>query len=423
MILSRRRRALLPGAALCIALSSAAFAGKETVLYTFHGFPARDGANPLAVPVMDDKGDLYGTASAGGGSGCGMVYKLHRRQDETWKETSLYSFSCGNDGDGPWGGVVFDKAGNLYGNTVLGGAGACLYGCGVVYKLTPAKQGDWTETVLYSFPAPPQGSEYGGPYAGLTFDGNGKLYGTTVLDDACGDSNYGSVFRLKRVNEIWKEHDIRRFCGTDGADPSRGPLVLDAAGNLYGTTTFGGADGDGVVFEMSPLGGDKWAFNKLHEFTNAEGGILAGGVTIDASGDLYGAEYAGGSAGHGAIYELSPSGGAWNESILHVFNAAEGENPFASPVFDVGGNLFGTTQAGGSTQYCINCGVIYELVSQGSGQWSESIVYSFGSQPGIADGSDPVAGLMRAPDGNFYGTAAEGGDSSCNCGVVFQFTP
>jgi uncharacterized repeat protein (TIGR03803 family) len=154
MILSRRRRALLPGAALCIALSSAAFAGKETVLYTFHGFPARDGANPLAVPVMDDKGDLYGTASAGGGSGCGMVYKLHRRQDETWKETSLYSFSCGNDGDGPWGGVVFDKAGNLYGNTVLGGTGACLYGCGVVYKLTPAKQGDWTETVLYSFPPP-----------------------------------------------------------------------------------------------------------------------------------------------------------------------------------------------------------------------------------------------------------------------------
>jgi uncharacterized repeat protein (TIGR03803 family) len=432
MVPVQTRIAVLTTALVAAAAAGAANAGTEKVLYAFRGFPARDGANPHAVPIMDDKGNLYGTASAGGAGGCGMVYKLHRTRNGTWTETILYSFACGDDGNGPASGVVFDKAGNLYGGTQLGGTGQCFFfgeriGCGVIYKLIPGTGGAWTETVLYSFPAPQQGSEFGGPLASPTFDGKGGLFGTTVLDDACGGNNYGSVFRLKLVSGIWKEHDIHDFCGTDGSSPGYGALVLDAAGNFFGTTMSGGSDtGQGVVFELSPLGRGKWQFTKIHEFTEAEGGSLQGGITLGKSGKLYGAEFAGGLGNHGAIYALTPAaGGAWKENILYAFNGGgpDGQNPWASPIFDASGNLFGTTQAGGEAAFCDNCGVIYELQSQGGGHWSESVVYTFGSQENIADGSDPVAGLVRGADGNFYGTTYEGGDKSCNCGVVFEFTP
>jgi uncharacterized repeat protein (TIGR03803 family) len=418
--------------AAAAAVVSAANAGTMKTLYAFRGFPAGDGANPHAAPIMDGKGDLYGTASAGGSGGCGLAYKLHKTRSGTWKETILYNFTCRDDGNGPLGGLVLDNKRNLYGGTELGGTGQCFFfggrvGCGVVYELTPAKRGPWTETVLYSFPAPSAGAEFGGPLASLTLDVKGNLYGTTVLDDACNGANYGSVFRLKRVNGTWKERDIHDFCGNDGSSPGYGALVPDAAGNLYGTTMTGGSDTDqGVVFELSQLDRDKWQFTTLHEFTQAAGGQLEGSIAFDNSGNLYGAEFAGGIGSHGTIYELSPArDGAWNESDLYSFvgGCADGQGPWQNPVFDGSGNLFGTTQAGGEAAFCDNCGVIYQLAPQGGGHWSESVAYSFGSQPGIADGSDPVAGLVRAPDGNFYGTTYTGGDRSCNCGVVLEFTP
>src|SRR5205085_1517685 len=204
-------------------------------------------------------------------------------------------------------------------------------------------------------------------------------------------------------NGAWKEHDIHDFCGNDGSSPGYGALAIDAAGNLYGTTMTGGSDTDqGVVFELSPLGRDKWQFAKLHEFTETEGGTLEGGVVLDNSGDLLGAEFAGGGF-YGTIYELSPAGGGtWNEANLYNFigGGVDGQGPWQNPIFDSGGNLFGTTQAGGEAAYCDNCGVIYELAPQG-GQWKESIAYSFGSQPGIADGSDPIGGLIRDAEGRF----------------------
>jgi uncharacterized repeat protein (TIGR03803 family) len=414
---------ILGSAVVVAAVASAVQAGTFQVLYTFHGFPARDGANPLAAPILDSKGNLYGTTEAGGSSGCGVVYKLHKSRSGAWKETILYSFACGDDGYSPVGGLVLDKAGNLYGDTVFGGTGECFFfgeriGCGTVFKLSPSGGGAWTETVLYSFPAPP-GSEYGGPYASLTFDGKNQLFGTTVLDGACDD---GTVFRLRLVNGAWKEHDVHTFCGNDGFAPGYGALVRDPAGNVYGTTM----GGKGTVLELSPLGHNKWAFNTLHQFTQDEGGVPEGGLTLDASGNLYGAELYGGLSGYGSIYELSRAGGVWNENVLYEFKGGgpDGQNPWQNPVLDASGNLFGTTQAGGEAQYCINCGVIYELVPQGGGAWSESVVYTFGSQENIADGADPIGGLVRGTDGNFYGTTDEGGDPSCSgCGVVFEFTP
>ncbi len=408
-------------------IAGAAHAGTYQVLYTFHGYPARDGANPIAAPIVDSMGDLFGTTEAGGASACGIVYKLHKARSGHWKETILYSFKCGDDGYSPVGGLVFDKAGNLYGDTVFGGTGACYFygeriGCGTVFRLSPGKGGAWAETVLYSFPAPP-GSEYGGPYASLTFDGKDQLFGTTVLDGACDD---GTVFRLKRVNGVWKEHDLHTFCGGDGFAPAYAALLRDSAGNLYGTTM----GGSGTAFELSPLGHNKWTLNTLHQFTQDEGGVPEGGLKFDPSGNLYGAELDGGpldGGGCGAIFGLSLAGGGkWNKNDLFYFvcDGPHGEGPWQSPVFDFSGNLFGTTQQGGSAEYCVNCGVIYELVPQGGGKWSESVVYSFGSQPNIADGSDPIGGLTLGKDGSFYGTTLESGDPSCGgCGVVYEFTP
>jgi uncharacterized repeat protein (TIGR03803 family) len=415
------------------AFATAAHAGTFQVLYTFHGYPARDGANPQAAPFMDSKGDLYGTTEAGGTSACGVVYKLHKSRSGTWKETILHSFACGNDGEGPIGGVIEDKLGNLYGDTELGGTGDCYFfgeriGCGTVYKLSPAKGGGWINTVLYSFPAPHD--FFGGPEASLTFDDNGALYGTTVFDDECAGVSRGSVFLLKPVNDKWKERELHRFCndGHDGRSPAYGSLVFDPAGNLYGTASEGGHGTDtGVVFQLNPLGSGKWQFKKIHQFTQDDGGVLEGGLTIDAAGNLYGAETDGGLSNFGAIYELSPAaGGTWNETVLYTFVAdgVDGQNPWQNPVFDSHGNLFGTTQQGGSATYCVNCGVIYELVPQGGGKWGESVVYSFGSQLNVTDGADPIGGLTLGKDGNFYGTTLQGGDSSCgNCGVVFEFTP
>jgi uncharacterized repeat protein (TIGR03803 family) len=360
-------------------VASAAHAATLTVLHAFRGFPARDGANPHSAPIMNNKGDLYGTASAGGGSGCGMVYRLHKKRNGTWKETTLYSFTCSDEGNGPIGGLVFDRAGNLFGGTELGGTGECFFsskriGCGVVYELKPNAHGSWIEAVLYSFPKPQLGTKFGGPLASLTFGKGGALFGTTVLDDTCNGNNFGSVFRLKLTNGIWKERDIHDFCSSDGSSPGYGALLRDAAGNLYGTTMTGGTGTDqGVAFELTPLGHDKWQFTKLHEFTETDGGTLEGGLMLDSSDNLYGAEFAGGTGNHGIIYELSSaSGGTWNESTIATFTGAtaDGQGPWQSPVFDSNGDLFGTTQAGGEAAFCENCGVIYELVPQGGGQWA-----------------------------------------------------
>ena len=420
-------------AALAVAaLASAAHASQYQVLYTFHGFPAGDGANPHAAPIMSSNGNLYGTTEAGGSSGCGVVYQLHKSRNGTWKETILYIFTCGDDGAYADGGVIMDKAGNLYGGTSLGGTGACYLfgtriGCGAVYKLSPDKQGTWVETTLYSWPAP--SIDYDGPLASLTLDASGTLYGTTSSDNPC-TTNWGSVFQIQPADGNWKERDIHRFCGQGygGRRPGYGALVFDPAGNLYGTASEGGRGTDqGVVFKLSPSGAGKWTFTKIHQFTQGEGGTLEGGLTLDAAGNLYGAELYGGLSNFGAIFELSPrASGKWHESVLYTFigGGADGQNPWQNPVFDSGGNLFGTTQQGGEAQYCVNCGVIYELVPQGGGQWSESVVYSFGSQPNIADGSDPIGGLTRGDDGSFYGTTYQSGDPSCGgCGVVYQFTP
>ena len=420
-------------ALLVAAVASAAHAGTLTVLYAFQGPSAGDGQQPLAVPTMDSKGDLYGTTMYGGSHGGGIVYRLHRTKSGAWKESILHSFAGGTDGSHPAGGVIMDSSGNLYGGTEYGGDPACGggLGCGVVYELSPARGAAWTETVLYTFPHPKKGSQFGGPLASLTLDGKNTLYGTTVFNDVCGGYNYGSVFRLKRVKGVWKEHDIHDFCFDDGESPEYGALVLDAAGNIFGNATFGGPDyGSGVVFELSPLGHNEWTYTQLHNFNTqtGDGGGLSGGITLDSAGNLYGAAGIGGPLALGSIFELSKVGDTWTETTLYVFNGSpDGQNPFQNPIFDAEGNLWGTTYNGGQTASCTGCGVIYELVAKGGGQWSEQVVYNFATQNGGADGYNPLAGLIRDSDGNFYGTTTRGGNPTLcgqiGCGVVYEFTP
>ncbi len=278
MALARAFRIL--GTALVVTtVVGAAQAGTLKVLYAFQGPGAGDGQLPYAAPFMDSKGDLYGTTYYGGSHGLGTVYRLHRTKSGAWKETVLHSFAGGSDGSHVAGGVVMDSSGNLYGGTEYGGDQACGpgLGCGVVYELSPGSGGTWTETVLYTFPSPRKGNEFGGPLASLTPDGKGGFYGTTVFDDVCKGYNYGSVFQLKRVKGVWKKHDIHDFCFDDGESPEYGALVLDAAGNIFGNAFVGGPDyGSGVVFELSPAGRNEWTYTPLHNFNTqtGDGGVV-----------------------------------------------------------------------------------------------------------------------------------------------------
>lgn len=418
------RRAILVVVAMVALVPLGASAGTETVIYGFTG--GSDGATPYAVPTMDGNGNLYGTTLYGGAYGNGIVYKLTHSKSG-WSESILHSFAGGSDGAVPYGGVILDAQGNIYGGTREGGANCSS--CGVVYELSPGKHGKWKETILYSFHGN-QDSE-GGPLGALTLDGKGNLYGGTAGNSSCGtDYYYGIVFELHHTNTGWKERDLHDFCGTDGDGPDYGQLVFDSAGNLYGTSGFGGSGGLGVVFELSPAAHHQWTFTTIHSFTSDEGGVADGGLTIDASGNLYGAAADGGAQGNGSIYRFAPQGGGvWSETTPHAFDGApDGVLPFQNPVFDANGNLYGTTYSGGDISGCYDaCGTIYELVPQMDGTWTESVVYDFGTLSGGADGYQPVAGLIGDGKGHFYGTTTKGGDVSgvrpCDCGAVYEFRP
>lgn len=216
--------------------------GNEEVLHNFAGGINADGSQPSDALIWDSEGTLYGTTGYGGtgATNGGTVFKL----DSTGKETVLYNFSGGADGANPRGGLVRDDLGNLYGTTAYGGVTGCDFGgCGTVFEVDPAG----TETVLYSFRSGAEGAQDGAtPEAGLVLDAEGNFYGTT---SAGGGFDSGTVFRLDRTG---KETVLFRFTGlSDGAFPFAS-VIRDAAGNLYGTTAYGGAYNAGVVFEITP---------------------------------------------------------------------------------------------------------------------------------------------------------------------------
>ena len=263
----------------------------ESVLYRFTG--GTDAANPNPDKLaVDQAGNLYGTTHAYGTYGRGSVFKLTLASG-MWTESLLYSFTGGSDGAGPVAGVIFDRAGNLYGTTVEGGT----YGYGTVYELMSSGSG-WAEHVLYSFQGGSDG-EY--PQGGLLFDTFGKIYGTTE-----GTYQYpGTAFMLTPSDYGWIQTVLHGFTGGDGANPGDA-LIMGANADLYGTTTQGGSIGVGVVFELAASGGG-WTYTVLHDFSgNGDGGFPYGDLVVDANGVLYGTTSEGGTHGQGVVFEITP---------------------------------------------------------------------------------------------------------------------
>jgi uncharacterized repeat protein (TIGR03803 family) len=337
-----------------------------------------------------------------------------------WTETLLHSFN-NNDGNNPAGTLIFDAAGNLFGTTAQGGA----HGGGVVFELSPSAGGVWTESVLHAF-----GNGHDGfhPLAGLTSDGAGNLYGTTM---AGGEYAFGTVFELSpSAGGSWTEKVLHSFGnGSDGQAPISG-VILDAAGNLYGTTNGGsGTTLYGTVFELAPATGGPWPEKILHAFKNngKDGMEPVGSLIFDAAGNLYGTTEIGGSCescfeAAGTVFMLTPKAdGGWREEILHNFNpnGVDGQTPNAGLIFDSAGNLYSTTSAGGAHGTPGYGGIVFELKPAAGGGYTERILHSFGAG---TDGSVPGwSSLIFDASGNLYGTTEVGGSN--DAGTVYEITP
>jgi len=408
--------ALLLGASL--AVSSRVVSANEAVLWSFDGV---DGSAPFDTVSIDTAGNLYGTTIQGGTFGLGAVFELSPPTigGGAWTESVLWNFGSGSDGASPFATVTVDQSGNLYGTTCAGGTYLGPNGgLGTVFKLSPpaTADGSWTESILWNFG---NGNDGSCPESQLLLGANGVLYGTTYFG---GKLALGTVFRLAPPasgSSPWRETILWNFDGANGSLPI-GRLIKDKAGNLYGTTGHGGTFGSGTAFKLGlPPGGGKWTEFVLWNFGNGtDGARPLDGLTMDASGNLYGTTWEGGTyLGGGTAFELIPpdtSGGSWTESILWDFgNGFDGANPAGYLLLDKAGNLYGTTQLGG------HGGKAFRLkppAISGDG-WSESILWSFG---GTDDSAEPFGGLLLGPDNVFYGTTNAGGAS--DRGTVFQLT-
>jgi uncharacterized repeat protein (TIGR03803 family) len=302
--------------------------GKETVLHSFAGGPS-DGAYSYGEVIRDSTGNLYGATYKGGSSDDGVVYKV----DPGGKETVLYTFTGGTtDGCNPAGGLLRDKAGNLYGTT--GNCGAS--NVGTVFKLSKSGK----ETVLHSFAGGSSDGAYPA-FTNLLMDRKGNLYGVT--EDG-GTGGQGVVYELSSGGRLTLLHS---FAGgtTDGCYPLGTP-AMDTKGNLYSTAEGCGASGVGIVWRVSKKGVE----TVLHTFTgsSSDGGSPLSGVIWDAKGNLYGDTQAGGASGLGTVYELTRKG---TLTLLHSFAGADGANPFGGVLRDAKGNVYGTTVNGGSASY------------------------------------------------------------------------
>jgi hypothetical protein len=395
----------------------------EKVLYRFRG--GKDGYNPTSTLAIDASGNLYGTTNQAGEGysncnyGCGTVFEIMPSGKGNWQEKTIYSFQGGTDGAHPSGNLVFDAAGNLYGTTLGGGIpGNCYYqaGCGSVFELSPKSDGSWTETVLYRF----QGSPDGFRPAGLILDAAGNLYGSGgVILDGGGATVY-ELSPPQRKGGAWTEQTLTTFeCCGEAANPI---LVLDSRGNLIGTTQAPCNTTCGQVFELANVGG-VWVETSLYKFPGGGNGANPmAGVIFDGRGNLYGTTHQGGN-NFGVAFELKHTNGQWRPTLLYNFctanNCKDGAHPVASLIFDKAGNLYGTTYDGGTgcSKGYKGCGIVFNLTNTKSG-WKETIIHRFADDP---DGSQPAEGLTFDNAGNIYGTTMSGGN--VGVGTVFEIIP
>jgi uncharacterized repeat protein (TIGR03803 family) len=402
-----RQHALIAMTAFLFFLSAAATAQTLTVLYNFTG--GADGAYPAAPLLLDAQGNVYGTTLFGGKirpqcstAGCGVLFAV----SPSGAETVLHSFFF-NDGAVP-NGLLRDAAGNFYLTTQVGGTN----GAGTVLETTSAG----AEKVLYGFLAN-NGAQ---PRAGLVRDAKGNFYGPTEQGGYFGGSCGGGCGTIFKVTPTGTATVLYRFTGApDASYPATG-LTVDAHGNLYGTTTGGGAYGFGTVYRVTPAGAE----TVLYSFTGqADGGNPASTLLLDAQGNFYGTTAAGGyfggscTTGCGTVFAITPDG---RERVLYSFKGIpDGSSPSAGLVRDSEGNFYGTTELGGNPANFSGSGTIFKLTPAGK----ETVLYTFS---GGADGAYPLAGLVTDQAGSLYGTTEEGGASgfgSLGYGTVFKLVP
>ncbi len=387
---------------------------KEKVLHSFNcDNGARDACVPQAALVLDRQGRLYGTTSGGGEAGHGAVYQLTETASR-WREGVIYSFN-GTGGYSPYAPLIVGSAGNLYGTAASGGT----YDDGTAFELSPGSNG-WTIDVLHSFDLTYHGSDGSSPWAGLVMGETGSLYGATREGGIYGG---GVAFELAPDSNGWAEKILYSFCANsncgDGSEVYFA-LIFDKAGNLYGTTKFGGTQQWGTVFELSPTSAGSWKERVLLRFRgNKHDGIIPyGGLVFDAAWHLYGTTTGGGAHGQGTVFKLTRAAhGHWKETVLYSFpNIEDGGYPQGTLAIDKSGALYGIAGGGGGCGG--TCGLIYKLAPQAHGKWKYNVVYKFNG----TDGMWPQGGvILDKAKKHLYGTTEYGG--AYGYGVVFEITP
>ena len=401
-------------AAFCTFVSTATAQTKVKTLFTWTG----GGGNPEGNLIFDSAGNLYGTTADGN-----TIFELSPNSDGTWTPNVLWATAFSTDPSNMRPGVLFGADGNLYTTSYLGG----VRGCGTVFKLIHNTDGTWTESSLLDFDC---GSGGANPVSGVTFDKAGNLYGGTTLGGNFGNGVIFQL--SPNSDGSWTEKVIHHFTGgTDGAYPDHQVLVFDSSGNLYGTASLGGqgvcpffvgTDACGTVYKLTPQANGSWAFTAIHSFTGgADGGNPEATLVFDKSGNLYGTTYGGGQYGFGVAFKLIPhANGKWGEQVLHAFKSGgDGAKPIGGLIFDAAGNLYGTTNFGGNNQ-CgvespIGCGIVFKL-TPGSAGWTENILARFHGTPN----DTPYNDLLMDSLGNLYGAAS--GYGTFTDGSIYEVT-
>ena len=392
-IRQRVAKAILSFAILCVSLTVVpryAEAQNLTVLYSFTG--GLDGSNPFGRLARDDNGNFYGTTVVGGAKGQGAVFML----DAAGNETVLYSFLGLTDGASPFGGLVRDSKGNLYGTTQQGGDTGCDFGCGTVFRVSPAGK----KITLHTFTG---GSDGGLPEGELLRDSAGNLYGTSGRG---GSSNYGIVYKL---DPHGNETVLHNFVGypSDGANPAAG-VVMDTSGNLYGAASGGGEIDHGVVYKIDRSGNE----TIIYSFAPKPDGWGPYDVVLGTGGKIYGTTSIGGLNGNGAVFAIDTRASVLiRETVLYSFGGQpDGVGPLG--IVWQPGEVYGMTVYGGDPR--CSCGTVYSVDAKGN----ETIVHSF---TGVPDGDTPGRELIRDSAGDLYGVTTDGG--AYGYGAVFKLTP
>lgn len=416
---------------------------QETVLHKFQaGF---DGFEPRSGVVFDRAGDFFGTTFWGGNpsGGAGIVFEMSppAASGGAWTETIIHRFSYNSIASGlsPWGGLAIDRNGNLFGTAWLGGT---CGSCGLVFELSPPRRqgARWRYQIIHDFQD--DGRDGINPRADLTIDAQGmRLYGTTASGGTGGcEGGCGTVFELTKSGGVWVETILHNFpahgSGFEASGGTGGGVSLDGAGDVFGTSYEDGSAELGSVFELTPpTQGSRWTYHDIYSFSSEGDGFdPTAGVSFDSHGDLFGTTNSGGTqgcygTGCGTVFRLHlRANGTWSHTIIYAFKGlGDGGTPDAGVIVGANGAVFGTTQIWGTGDGCTGsgCGVAYALTKPGGiGMWNETVLHTFLHG---ADGYVPYGELTFGPDGNLYGATQFGGKPACSsgfgCGTVFSLTP